>query len=189
MVRFCLSVVFITYLVGGVFMSNTHAALPYAKGDKATFVSLGNYKGIDENSEIEISQLGVGRAYYLTDGLGLYGEVLALATRGDREGENAEVGGLGGFFALRWHFLRKARWSLYLNQGVGPLLFFKEFPPGGTKVNALTQYGVGMSAQVRDVFIVNLGVRHVHISNGKGMVADNPSYDGRGFYVEISRPF
>jgi len=160
-----------------------------SKGKKITFISAGNYSGIEDSKDINISNLSFGKAYYVTDGLGLYGEVLAMATQGERDGIDADVEGIGAFFALRWHFIRMKNWSLFLNHGIGPLLFFEEFPPGGTKLNGLTQYGVGMKIRISNSKFINLGVRHIHISNGKGFVDDNPSYDGHGAYLELAQHF
>ncbi len=161
----------------------------YVKGEKSTFISVGRYTGIDDSKEINISHVGFGKTYYVTDGLGLNGEILAIVSRGERDGVDADTEGIGAFFALRWHFLRAKSWSLFLNHGIGPVLFVEEFPPGGTKLNGLIQYSLGMSAHLGNSMLLTLGARHVHISNGKGFVADNPSYDGHGAYFEIAKQF
>lgn len=176
-------------LLGAMFNPFAQAAMPYDKGQKLMFAAAGSYDGIDENKAVDIHHLSVGAAYYLTGGLGVYGEALAIVTRGMRDGTETDTEGIGAFFALRWHFIRTARWSLYLNHGIGPVWFIEEFPPGGTKLNALTQYSLGMSTRIGDSSILNLGLRHSHISNGKGMVAENPAFDGTGIYLEIAKPF
>jgi len=82
-------------------VASDHAPQLYSKGGKVSFISVGNYCGTSESKAIDISHLSFGAAYYLTDGL-------------------------AAFFALRWHFLRTKNWNVYLNHGIGPLLFFIE---------------------------------------------------------------
>ena len=176
-------------LLWGIGILPAQAGLPYDKGQKLVYAAVGSYDGVNDRKTMDMHHLGLGVAYYITDGLGLYGEVLAIAGRGKHEGSQADTEGLGGFFALRWHFIRQGRWSAYLNHGIGPIWFAKAFPPGGTKLNALTQYGVGVSAAVGNTSIINIGLRHSHVSNGKGGVDDNPSFDGRGIYLEFAKPF
>ena len=170
-------------------VASSSTSLLYPKGYKHTFISIGAYTGIDENKAVDIKNISYGRGYYLTDGLGLYGEVLVMAARGERKTVDADNEGMGAFFSLRWHFIRFEHWSVFLNHGIGPVVFFEEFPPGGTKLNGLIQYGLGMSAHVGKSTTFQLGLRHIHISNGKGMVDDNPSYDGRGAYLAIEQQF
>jgi len=159
----------------------------YSKAEKNRFITVGRYSGIDENKAVDISNISLGKTYYVTDGIGLSGEILAILARGKRDTIDANAEGIGGFFALRWHFIRGDKWSLFLNQGIGPVLFMEEFPPGGTKLNALIQYSLGVSAQLREATVLQLGIRHIHISNGKGMVDNNPAYDGRGLYFDITQ--
>ena len=179
-------------LLSLVLATSTQAAaerLLYAKGEKITYLSAARYEGITDNKEIDTTTVSLGRAYYLTDGLGLYGELLALAARGERSNIDANAEGVGAFFALRWHFIRSRHWGLFMNHGIGPVLFLDEFPPGGTKLNGLIQYGLGMSVRIHKSRLFHLGIRHSHISNGKGMVDKNPTFDGRGIYFEMTQPF
>ncbi len=165
------------------------SSLLYVKGERSTFISVGRYTGIDDSKEINISHVSFGKTYYVTDGLGLNGEILAMVPQGERDGVDADAEGIGVFFSLRWHFLRAKSWSLFLNHGIGPVLFVEEFPPGGTKLNGLIQYGLGVSTRLGISTLLTLGARHIHISNGKGFVDDNPSYDGRGAFFEIAKQF
>ena len=167
----------------------TSPPMLHSKGEKTTFISLARFEGINENKEINVSNASIGAAYYVTDGLGLYGQLFATLVRGDRDNNSADAEGVGAFFALRWHFLRSKNWSLYMNHGIGPVLFLDDFPPGGTKLNALIQYGLGFSVRTGKSKLMQVGVRHSHISNGKGLVAENPSYDGHGLYVEVAHRF
>lgn len=161
----------------------------YAKGSKDSFFSIGSYGGIKDDRDTAIHAISYGMGYYLTDGLGIYGEALAIAPRGDVDGLDADSEGIGAFFSLRWHFVRTARWSLFLNHGIGPVYFLDEYPPGGTKLNNLMQYSVGMTTRVGDTTLLQLGIRHIHISNGKGFVDENPAYDGYGAFVGIGQVF
>ncbi len=169
--------------------ADSQTPLHYAKGEKSTYISVGRYTGIDDSKEINISNISFGKTYYVTDGLGLNGEILAMLPRGERVGVDADAEGIGAFFALRWHFLRTKNWSLFLNHGIGPVLFVEEFPPGGTKLNGLIQYSLGVNTRLGISTLLTLGIRHIHISNGKGFVDDNPSYDGHGAYFEIAKQF
>ncbi|NOX42469.1 MAG: hypothetical protein GXP19_01860 [Gammaproteobacteria bacterium] len=147
----------------------------------------GAYSGTDDRKGIDIKNISVGASYYMTDGLGLYAELMVLTSRGKLNGLDADTEGLGGFFALRWHFLRSNNWSAFFNHGIGWVTFNDDFPPGGTTLNALLQYGFGMTARVNQSIKLQFGVRAIYISNGRGLVDDNPSYDGQGVYLGIER--
>ena len=60
------------------------------------------------------------------------------------------------------------------------------FPPGGTVWNFWTRWGAGVSIWVRDGLAVEVGVRRLHISNGKGFGhLHNPAYDGVGVVLGL----
>lgn len=91
--------------------------------------------------------------------------------------------GFSPFFT--WNIIKKPRFRLAYDNGVGPVLFSSAFPEGGTAFNFYTYYGIEMESNINNIKFT-LGVRNTHISNAdiKGRER-NPSFDGLGFYITI----
>ena len=60
------------------------------------------------------------------------------------------------------------------------------FPPAGTRLNGTPHFGLGLSARLRRETRLVAGLRQLHMSNGRGMVPENPSFDGLGAYVGLA---
>ena len=128
----------------------------------------------------------VGTGYYLLDGLGLYGEFYAVSIRGSGDnGEDQKTFGGGGDLVLRWHFLRQPLFTIYSEAAFGVVVTRTRFPVGGTRVNFTPQLGLGASFRVHERASVIGGIRRLHISNGKGLVPENPAFDGLGGYFGV----
>lgn len=68
------------------------------------------------------------------------------------------------------------------------MLYDRGFPSGGSHYNGMVQAGPSLSLDLAKGRNLSAGVRWTHISNGQGLGAHNPSFDGRGFYVQLERP-
>ena len=101
-----------------------------------------------------------------------------------------EADGLGAGFLglLRWSPLRLSTVQPYVEASSGMVFTLEEFPPGGTVWNFWSRWGVGVSIGIRGELALVVGVRRVHISNGKGFGHPrNPAYDGAGVVVGLRR--
>lgn len=70
----------------------------------------------------------------------------------------------------------------------GSLMFYdRRFPSGGSWYNGMLQAGPSMGLGLGNGRSLTAGVRWTHISNGQGLGAHNPSFDGRGLFVQYQR--
>jgi hypothetical protein len=67
------------------------------------------------------------------------------------------------------------------------MLYDRRFPAGGSRYNGMLQVGPSVTAQLRPGRSLSGGVRWTHISNGQGLGAHNPSFDGRGVFLLYER--
>lgn len=142
--------------------------------------------------EIEWLTTRAAYDYRLRQGLEWSGEFGLHAIDGGLHAAGPNAGGQVGEHAgasastlLRWHALQGRGWSAFLEFGLGLLASDDDFPEGGTKWNGLRQTGVGVQFDLWRALRLTAGVRQQHVSNGKGLVQDNPSWEGQGAYVGL----
>src|SRR5690606_20627380 len=71
-----------------------------------------------------------------------------------------------------------------------PAVFYRpDFPPGGDFYNLAWQLGGAVAVRITERLRLGFGVRWMHVSNGQGLGAQNPSYEGVGFPVSLDWPF
>lgn len=68
------------------------------------------------------------------------------------------------------------------------LLHDRDFPAGGKRYNGLIEGGPSLHWRLDGGGELSLGARWLHLSNGQGLAAHNPSYDGRGVSLRYQRP-
>jgi hypothetical protein len=96
------------------------------------------------------------------------------------------VGGLGPMLALRAEPLRPlcfagcAGFSLALDASGAFVLYSAHFPPGGDIYNFAWRVGGTIGYSVTPRLRIELGGQWMHVSNGQGLGAFNPSYEGVG---------
>ena len=71
----------------------------------------------------------------------------------------------------------------------GIILYNKSFPPRGDTYNFMFQLGGTVGYYIGDNLRINLGLRRMHISNGQGVGAFNPFYEGEGLSLNLSKEF
>ncbi len=164
------------------------------KGTWTTSNYLEFYDSEDRDTPIAIFQFNSETSYYLFDGFALAGNIYGMYPHGFRfngsdEYEVRNTFGLGISGMLRWEFVQLFGHNLYWEAGFGLLATNKEFPPLGTRLNFTQRYGFGTNIPINKKIILTLGVRHMHISNGKGFTSENPQYNGNGviFGVKFKR--
>ena len=155
-------------------------------GDLQPIITVGRVPGSGDNQAVDIGELRLGLGHYFRDRLGFYGELSLYRPTGQREGRSVDTIGLGLAFALRWHFLRCPGYSFYADWGLGLMVGLDPFPPAGTRHNGTPHFGLGLSARLRQDTQLLAGLRQLHMSNGKGLVPENPSFDGLGAYLGIA---
>ena len=155
------------------------------QGARALTLQLGALtSSTDEPGETRARSARIGIAQQFRDGFALVGELGASSfdepnTKNDTVGVDASV-------LLRWEALRGQRWNAFFEYGLGLLGTEDDFPSGGTSFNGTRHAGAGLAFDLTHHLRLTLGVRQQHVSNGRGLVSDNPSWDGFGGYVGLS---
>lgn len=68
------------------------------------------------------------------------------------------------------------------------LLHDRAFPAGGKRYNGLIEGGPSLHWRLDGGSELSFGARWLHLSNGQGLGAHNPSYDGRGVSLRYRQP-
>ncbi|MBN2104272.1 acyloxyacyl hydrolase [bacterium] len=87
----------------------------------------------------------------------------------NQEFEVRKTFGIGMSGMIRYEFIKLYGHNLYAEMGPGILMTSHKFPPLGTLLNFTQRYGFGTNIPLNKKVILIFGVRHLHISNGKGM--------------------
>ena len=165
----------------------------FDQGSMFQSVYLEYFDSQDSDRDIWTSQLNTDVGYYLLKDLAVIGNLALFAANGNRFLDSDPTmtpmdadtfgGGFGGMLHL--DVITIDSWSLFLDAGVGMLFTTDDFPPRGTAWNFKYRYGFGIAAPLDDNLNLIAGFRRLHISNGKGIVPGNPSYDGNGGYFGL----
>ena len=169
--------------IAGSESTGTTKAVSFKKGSDVVFTYALYNKEIEGNKNIDVFDARTEFGRYLYEGLAVVLSLHATAFRGTRDDISVDTEIVGGACLLRWHFFNGRRISSFIDYGYGIMMAHEAFPPAGTKFNFSAQYGLGMTIKIRDWLHSVIGFRQLHISNGKGMVPENPSFDGAGGYI------
>lgn len=101
---------------------------------------------------------------------------------------------------VRFYPLHRERLRLYFESGAGVMYFLQKFPQPsgffgdnrtGTNWNGSPKYGIGAEWQLNSKLSLQLGIRHVHVSNGNTWGKENnPGHDSNGINLGLLyRPF
>lgn len=136
--------------------------------------------------ELDLASARLEVGHFVRHGLSVGGELGVHAIDSDASGSGAaDTHGASASTLLRWHAFEGRGWSAFMELGVGLLATDDSFPAGGTRWNGLRQAGVGLELELTSQLRLAAGVRQQHVSNGKGLVADNPAWDGQGAYLGL----
>lgn len=147
--------------------------------------SAGYTVGIAPSQDIRKREGRVGGEQVFHPALSGGPEFALVRFTGSRNGQDADSKGGTLLYQLKWHPLRYRGYSLYLGFGFGGAYFLSPFPPGGTRFNGYSFFGAGLVAPVGRHALVLFDVREMHHSNGRGLVADNPAFDGLSFNLGL----
>lgn len=99
--------------------------------------------------------------------------------------------GLGLRPFVRFYAIHKDNFKFFFQSGAGLILFADTYPKPsgffgdnreGTKLNGSPKYGIGTEFRINRNFYGQLGVWHIHFSNGNHPSFDrNPGHDSNGF--------
>ena len=99
------------------------------------------------------------------------------------KGSGIETQGIGSSIWFSWHILRKEGFRFSYENGVGPTLFFKDFPAGGTKFNFTSHYGLAFEFLIQQHWF-KIQFTNIHISNAGIKGAErNPALDAIGLQM------
>jgi len=140
--------------------------------------------GASDFNGTTIMAAGVGVDWFVADGLsvGLFGEGMHVNQRGDNG-----LGGGGGVM-LRWHLVEDEKFTLFLEAGVGYLLFSDPVPADGVTGDFTPRaaFGANIDLDARTSLSLHLG--WLHLSNAQ-TGEDNPGIDaaaiGLGLQIEF----
>ena len=94
--------------------------------------------------------------------------------------------GFNGGVEARVDVIRHDQFRLFVDGSVNLLWTHgTQFPPGGTGVNGYLRAGPGGMFRLNDRIAIEAGYHFSHVSNGAGVVAHNPAYNGHGGYLSI----
>lgn len=135
--------------------------------------------------EIEALTSTVGVGYYFTDHWGLYADLNGYAFE-QRGLFDTDAEGPGLSLLLRWHFLNRDRFSLFIDGGGGLAFLDEEFPAQGTHSNFTARVGLGATVQLTDDLHLIGGARYFHLSNAaRNGMDENPSLDAVELYLGV----
>ncbi len=78
-----------------------------------------------------------------------------------------DAGFVGVSAMLRWHFLRRATWTVYADLGIGLFYASSPVPPDGSRLDFTPQAGVGCSIALDARTRLLVGVGWYHLSNAR----------------------
>ncbi|GAB4538699.1 MAG: hypothetical protein Tsb0014_28530 [Pleurocapsa sp.] len=87
----------------------------------------------------------------------------------------------------RWHLIRKANWSFYLDGGAGVMGTTNDVPRKGASFNFTPQVGAGTTINLAHQKQLMLGLRWHHISHAE-LFGSNPGRDSIMGYVGVNFP-
>jgi hypothetical protein len=144
----------------------------------------GSYAKDVKDSSNTLETYGVEFEYFMEDNLSL--DLGFFGINVDQVGPSAN--GFNFTLQLRWHFISKESWSMFLEGGAGLLRTTENVPTGGSKFNFTPQAGVGFSYDIGNNNRWLIGVKWHHISNAN-TYATNPGRDSIMVWTGISFPF
>gem|GEM_PF-992638 len=166
--------------------AETAEAIPVfgADGSERWYVHAGGATTLGGDETSRFGLVGAGASHFFADGHSINLELNSMIF--DQPGDDAV--GLNLSAILRWHFIRQADWSLYIDGGAGLLGTTNDVPARGSSFNFTPQVGGGTTIRLNDEQRLMVGLRWHHISNGD-IYSGNPGLDTIFGYVGLNLPF
>ena len=128
--------------------------------------------------------LGVEFEYFVDNNLSLDLGLYYMDV--DQVGDNAS--GINFTLQLRWHFIAKESWSMFVEGGAGLLRTSDDVPSDGSSFNFTPQAGLGFTFDIGNNNRWIIGTRWHHISNAN-TYSSNPGRDSVMIWTGISFPY
>lgn len=126
---------------------------------------------------------GAGLSKFLFDGHSINLELNSIYFRQPDD----DALGLNLALLMRWHFLRKSNWSLFVDGGAGVMGTTSDVPSKGASFNFTPQAGAGFSINLKEQRQLMLGLRWHHISHAD-LFGANPGRDSLMGYIGVQFP-
>lgn len=132
------------------------------------------------------ADVGVLRTVHPASGLSLgvaltathaHGHIIQLTETLQSVRYETSAFGIGPVVRARWQPIRVGDVALGADISAGLLLYSERFPAGGDHYNGMLRIGPVVSAQVSPRDQVTIAAKWMHVSNGQGLGAHNPSYE------------
>jgi len=136
--------------------------------------------GLGSEGGLTLGLLSLGVDWHLASSFVLSARGLGLVPFGASDDGAAHAGG-GGELGLRLVPLPDGDVQPWLGASAGLLFFGRDTPflPGGDLYDFVLSYGLGLDVHLGRLTL-GADVHYVHLSNGQGLVAANPAFDGVG---------
>lgn len=179
-------------LFGGVVVACLFLSAPAARADEGSVFQKGDwtvqvygaYFDDVTPSDERIASGTAGVGYFFRDDWSINLELAGYDLDARNGGDDAAGGAVN--LALRWHFLQRGRFTLFLEGSAGLLYADRKFPPGGTHFNYPLQAGLGATFRLNENVHLLGAFRYLHISNANVHgIDENPSIDSLGGYVGV----
>lgn len=134
-------------------------------------------RGMSPSDAIERTEIRVQAKRPLSKSVDWGVELGGERFTGERDGRAVRAFGGGLVASLAWNFLPNGVLDPTLVFGWGGAFYTSPFPPGGTRWNGTSWFGLDLASPAAKGLSLVLSLRELHHSNGRGMVATNPAYD------------
>jgi hypothetical protein len=118
---------------------------PYTNGDLVLSLNAGYLRGIEDEIGVSGYDMRQNIGYFFSNNIGIFLEIHFESFFGNASNGRVDSSGFSGSWLLQWHFLSFEWISFYLEYGLGLFYGFKEFPPGGTRLNGISNWGGGFA--------------------------------------------
>jgi hypothetical protein len=161
----------------------------------ANWLSGSYYTSAQDYDEIKVEALDLARAWQLGNTLELQGRLGAFHAQGTRldasylDDPNSTTSGATLGIGSRLYPLAVRRMRIFI-EGSAEILYTpggRQFPAGGTGINAFLRAGGGVQYQITKRLALEAHYEYAHVSNGGGTVPQNPMWNGRGGGLSIRR--
>jgi hypothetical protein len=145
---------------------------------------------VDGAGDVDAMRLGIvaaGARWRVAPTLDVHAVALGLATAGAAELGEPAAGGAGGEVGVRVLPWPSGRLRPHLAASLGVLAFpGTPFLPGGDVYEGIITFGAGVDLALTPRWTVGVAAFSVHLSNGQGLGAHNPAYDGTGASLTLA---
>jgi hypothetical protein len=97
--------------------------------------------------------------------------------------------GIGPGILLGFYIIKLNRISLHINGSGNFILYSERFPAGGDYYNFMWRGGPMIAYEVGRAKSIGVGYQLSHVSNGQGVLSENPSYDAHGIALRLTGLF